>query len=367
MAPALNALYFYEGSSSTNILNRMVSDNYAQVITSSWSGGDFGSGSESIFKQMQAQGMTYVNASGDSGAYQAAPLSPALSPSITQVGGTVLTTNGAGGSYNSESAWDQSGGGWIANTFAMPSFQQSAITAANAGSTSWRNTPDVSAEANFDKLAVNNGTAYTNYGGTSFAAPRWAGMVALADQQAIANCEGSAGFIPPTLYAMLNTANYTNDFHDVKAGSNNYSGTGYYSTYYNAVSNYDLVTGLGSPTGQNLLNLLAPVHSSPTSTSISLSYTSGRPTTFSAHVTASSGAVLNIGSVSFSYSNYSGTTQACSASVVNNNASCTVNVNDQTNQYTLIASYSGNTSQYPNGCSASSTSASVIGSGYGFN
>ena len=363
MAPSLSVIYFYEGTSSTNILNRMVSDNSAKVITSSWSGGDFGSSSESIFQQMQAQGMTYLNASGDGGAYtsySSNPLPPALSPSITQVGGTSLTTSG--GSYVSEVGWHYSGGGWLANTFSRPSFQQNAITSANAGSTSWRNSPDISAEGDFDNLAVSNGSVYTNYGGTSFAAPRWAGLIALVNQQANANCEAPVGFVPPTLYSALNTATYSNVFHDVTSGSNS-SG----SVSYNAVSNYDLVTGLGSPTGQNLINLLAPLHSSPTATSISMSHSTGRPTTFSAFVSANGGTSINIGTVSFSYSLYGSTTQACSASVVNGNASCSITVNNQTNQYTLSASYSGNTSQYPNGCSASSTSQSAIGSGYGFN
>lgn len=365
MAPGLSQIYFYEGTSSTSILNRIVSDNLATVISSSWAGGDFGSSSENIFKQMQAQGMTYFNASGDGGAYSSNPYAPLLSPSITQVGGTSLTTNGAGGSYNSEVAWHYSGGGWIANTFSIPSFQQNAITAANAGSTSWRNSPDVSAEGDFDNPAVDNGVFQTNYGGTSFAAPRWAGLIALANQQATANCEAPVGFVPPTLYATLNTANYTSDFHDVTSGNNN-SG----SVSYNAVANYDLVTGLGSPTGENLINLLAPQHSSPTATSVSLSYTTGRPTTFSAFVSSNGGASINSGSVIFSYApQYGGdSTQACSATVVNGNASCSAYVNTQTNQYTLTAAYSGNTYQYPNGCAASSASLSdVIGSGYGFN
>lgn len=363
MAPSLGTIYFYEGTSATNILNRMVSDNYASVISSSWSGGDFGNSSESIFQQMQAQGMTYLNASGDGGAYtsySSNPLPPALSPSITQVGGTSLTTSG--GNYVSESGWRYSGGGWLANTFSRPSFQQNAITAANGGSTSWRNGPDVSAEGDYDNLAVDNGSVYYNYGGTSFAAPRWAGLIAMVNQQANANCEAPTGFIAPTLYSVLNTGNYGNIFHDVTSG-NNSSG----SVSYNSVANYDLVTGLGSPTGQNLINLLAPLHSSPTATSISMSHSTGRPTTFSAHVSSSGGAAISSGSVSFSYSLYGNTTQACSASVVNGNASCTVNVNTQTNQYTLYANYSGNTSQYPNGCAASSTSQTAIGTGYSFN
>jgi xanthomonalisin len=362
MAPGLGQIYFYEGSSSTSILNRIVSDNLVKVVTSSWSGGDFGSASESIFRQMQAQGMTYFNASGDGGAYATNPLAPALSPSIAQVGGTHLTTTGGGGTYSSESAWPYSGGGWIANTSAIPAFQQSAVTSANGGSTSWRNSPDVSAEADNDNPTVDNGVFSLGYGGTSFAAPRWGGLVALANQQAAANCEGPVGFIPPTLYATLNSSNYSNDFHDITSG-NNANG----SVSYNAVSNYDLVTGLGSPTGQNLINLLAPVHSTPTATSVSFSYSNQRPTTFSASVSSPAGAALNSGYVTFSYSLYGNTTQACSASVVNGNASCTVNVNNQTNQYTLTAAYSGNTSQYSNGCNASSSSRTAIGLGYGFN
>lgn len=248
LAPGLSQIYFYEGSSSMSVLNRMVSDNLAKIVTSSWSGGDFGSSSENIFKQMQAQGMTYFNASGDSGAYSSNPLSPALSPSIVQVGATHLTTNGAGGSYNSEVAWPKSGGGWIRSTFSLPSFQQSAITGANGGSMSWRNSPDVSAEGDYDNPTVDNGVFYTGYSGTSIAAPRWAGLIALANQQASANCEASVGFVPPTLYSALNTATYSSAFHDITSG-NNSSG----SVSYDAVGNYDLVTGLGSPNGQNLI------------------------------------------------------------------------------------------------------------------
>lgn len=70
--------------------------------------------------------------------------------------------------------------------------------------------------------------------------------------------------------------------------------------------------------------------------------------------------------MTFSYSLYGNTTQACTASVVNGNASCIVNVNNQTNQYTLSAAYSGNTYEYPDGCAASSTSRTAIGLGYGF-
>ncbi|MHB1938520.1 MAG: S8/S53 family peptidase [Acidobacteriaceae bacterium] len=144
MAPGLDEILFYEGTSSTTILNQIANDNIAKVISSSWSGGDFGNASENAFKQMQAEGITYVNASEDYGAYSSGVICqnmsgsycpPALSPSIIQVGGTDLNTTGPGGSYISETAWQDSGGGWISNTFGFPSFQQNAINSTNRGPT----------------------------------------------------------------------------------------------------------------------------------------------------------------------------------------------------------------------------------------
>ncbi len=50
------------------------------------------------------------------------------------------------------------------------------INSSNQGSKTLRNSPDVAAEANFDNPTVINGSLVTGYGGTSFAAPRWAGF-----------------------------------------------------------------------------------------------------------------------------------------------------------------------------------------------
>ena len=112
-----------------------------------------------------------------------------------------------------------------------------------------RNDPDVSAEANFDNPTVSNGTLQKNVGGTSYAAPRWAGFVALINEQSVANGDTTAGFINPSLYAIGTGANYTSNFHDVVLGTNG---------GFTATAGFDLVTGWGSPTGAALINTLAP-------------------------------------------------------------------------------------------------------------
>ena len=74
---------------------------------------------------------------------------PSLNPLILQVGGTDLTTHGPGGSWQAESAWSDSGGGFYAPAgYSIPDYQQLAgvINASNGGSTTLRNDPDVSAD-----------------------------------------------------------------------------------------------------------------------------------------------------------------------------------------------------------------------------
>jgi hypothetical protein len=58
-------------------------------------------------------------------------------------------------------------------------------------------------------------------GGTSFAAPRWAGFIALVNQQAEAAGKAPIGFLNSTLYAPAESsnANYATDFHDIGRGA----------------------------------------------------------------------------------------------------------------------------------------------------
>ena len=258
MAPGLSQVIFYEGSSATDILNQMATDNTAKVITSSWGGGDFGSADDAIYKQFAAQGQTFLNASGDDGAYNASTwLPPSLDPNILDVGGTDLVTSGPGGTWTSETGWSGSSGGYYKQAgYATPSYQKlsGVITSTNKASTTYRNDPDIAAEANFDNPTVSNGTFETGYGGTSFAAPRWAGLLALANQQSVAAGKSTLGFINTKIYTVAVGSNYKSLYHDITSGKNTPdegSGAG-----YSAVAGFDLVTGWGSPQGPALINAL---------------------------------------------------------------------------------------------------------------
>jgi uncharacterized repeat protein (TIGR03803 family) len=62
------------------------------------------------------------------------------------------------------------------------------------------------------------------------------------------------GFLNPALYALGQSADYTNCFHDITVGNNATPTSG---GLFPAVSGYDLCTGWGSPNGSNLIYALA--------------------------------------------------------------------------------------------------------------
>jgi len=94
------------------------------------------------------------------------------------------------------------------------------INSSNKGSTTYRNGPDVSANANFTFYVCADQTTCTanEYGGTSFATPMWAGYVALANQQLVADGYPTLGFINPYLYSFGVSSSYDTDFHDITSG-----------------------------------------------------------------------------------------------------------------------------------------------------
>jgi kumamolisin len=124
------------------------------------------------------------------------------------------------------------------------------INSSNRGSTTLRNGPDVSANANFTFYTCADQTAClaNEYGGTSFAAPMWAGFIALVNQQLAAHGDSYVGFLDPTIYKQNVTSTYSTDFHDITSGT---------SGSYSAVTGFDLVTGWGSPKA-GLITTLAP-------------------------------------------------------------------------------------------------------------
>src|SRR5271157_1254067 len=265
MAPGMSQVRVYIAPGTTAIgvgdvdmFNKMATENITKQISCSWgwNPADY-SANDPIFQEFAAQGQNLFVASGDAGAYTGSNATdysyPAESDYVVAVGGTDLTTNGAGGPWQSETAWADSSGGPADNGFAIPSWQVGVADTANAASTTIRNVPDVAAEGNFDNYLCDQGSCQGGWGGTSFAAPRWAGFLALVNQQVVASGGSTLGFINPAIYAIGKGTSYNSDFHDITSGNNN-NGKG---QSYNAVVGYDLVTGWGSPNGQNMINALA--------------------------------------------------------------------------------------------------------------
>ena len=272
MAPGSTMLYMYvcgdvlaSGSgniSDTSCISAMVSTTDAPLskqISCSWGWTPADNTTlDPYFEQMASQGQNFFAASGDSSAWSSSNEAwPADDANIVSVGGTDLTTSSAAGPWASETAWADSGGGVSPDDIPIPTWQTPVDTCSGCSKT-YRNGPDVSANANFTFYVCADQTTCTanDYGGTSFATPMWAGYLALANQQAAANGE-TIGFINPILYPAAEGSSYSTYFHDITSGS---CGT------YSAATGYDLCTGWGSPKTTGIINLLAPSSSSPSFT-----------------------------------------------------------------------------------------------------
>jgi len=254
MAPGLSSLVMYVGSTDTAIISSMTTHSpLPTTIGCSWGWTPADPSTlDPYFEKMSAQGQNFFAASGDSSTWSRRNEAwPADDANIVSVGGTDLTTASAAGPWKSETAWVDSGGGISPDNIPIPAYQKLAgvINSSNKGSTTLRNGPDVSANANFTFYVCADQTTCTanEYGGTSFAAPMWAGYVALANQQLKANGFSDLGFINPYLYSFGVSSSYKTDFHDITSGK---------SGSYSAVTGYDLVTGWGSPNGTGLINAL---------------------------------------------------------------------------------------------------------------
>jgi subtilase family serine protease len=262
MAPNLASLVMYVGSSDTAIIGAMTSHSpLPTTIGCSWGWTPVDPSTlDPYFKRMAAQGQTFLAASGDASTWSSSTQHepwPADDPYVVSVGGTDLITAGPAGPWASETAWLDSGGGISPNQFAIPSWQQlsGVINSSNRGSTTYRNGPDIAANANFTFYTCADQTAClaNQYGGTSFAAPMWAAYLALVNQQLATNNQSPIGFLNPTIYAQNITSAYAADFHDITSGA---------SGNYSAVPGYDLVTGWGSPTAA----LITALTGSPSTT-----------------------------------------------------------------------------------------------------
>jgi subtilase family serine protease len=297
MAPGLDNVLVYEGPTplyeaplGTNyiqyatttaqindVLNRMATDNLASQLSCSYEM-DVNISTVQIFQQYAAQGQSFFQGSGDSGAYPGAIDEPADDPFITVVGGTTLATTGPEGSWVSETVWltpatsdplegntpEEASGGGVSLAFEIPDWQQGISMSANQGSTTMRNLPDVALVANNVDVVWGNDYLGGLLGsgldlptaGTSLSTPLWAGFMALVNQQAAANGQPPVGFANPALYAIAKSTNYHACFHDIATGDNFTPSS---PSKYKATIGYDLCTGWGALIGSNLIPaLLAP-------------------------------------------------------------------------------------------------------------
>jgi subtilase family serine protease len=267
MAPGSEMLYMYvcgnaSSISDTACISAMVTTTDAPLskqISCSWGWTPADASTlDPYFEQMASQGQNFFAASGDSSAWSSSNEAwPADDANIVSVGGTDLTTSSAGGPWKSETAWADSGGGVSPDDIPIPSWQ-TPVDGCSGCSKTLRNGPDVAGNANFTYYVCADQTTCTanEYGGTSFAAPMWAGYTALANQQAAANGK-TIGYINPTLYPAAEGSSYSTYLHDITSGS---CGT------YSAATGFDLCTGWGSPNTTGMINLLAPSSTSPSFT-----------------------------------------------------------------------------------------------------
>jgi len=252
----------YEGPNTDQGLidtyQKIANDNTAKSISVSWGIGEQHSSSatmnslHTIFQQFAAQGQSIFAAAGDNGAYDSGGKtlevdSPANDPYVTGVGGTHLNLSNS--TYSSESVWSnktygEGGGGGLSKVYAMPSWQ-SGTGVQNSYSNGKRQVPDVSADADPSTgYSIYSQGKWTVVGGTSAAAPLWAGIAALNNQYAAANGKANLGQANPTLYKAFNTTQLYPAYHDVTTGTN---------LYYPATVGYDMASGIGTPDVYNIV------------------------------------------------------------------------------------------------------------------
>jgi hypothetical protein len=277
LAPGLQQVVVFEGDASTGCTagDAMIASMLMQTAVKQFSSsvGFCLSDDTSPFDMMAAAGQSFFLSSGDYGTGYYSNGSPmfttVLQNAVTPVGGTVLTMNGSGQSYNGEQAWMYSGGGVESYTTpassctpgctpgstcpntCIPPWQAGVANAQNGASATFHNDPDI-AMPSVELFIVNQGNP-TYFCGTSASSPLMAGFMALINQQmclnagAPANCTLGGGFISPALYAIgLNAATYATSYRSVVGTStNNACGGGGQSAP--AVAGYNLATGWGSP------------------------------------------------------------------------------------------------------------------------
>jgi uncharacterized protein (TIGR03437 family) len=343
IAPKATVYYVY-GANVFTAVNYAVSFNLAPVISISFGGCEIDDAPfvyRTVLQQANAQGITILNSSGDSGAgscdvqgidalatHGRSVAFPSNLPEVTAVGGTMFddasgtwwaarnsVNGGSALSYIPEVAWNENSvsfglgasGGGPSRFFTKPDWQ----TGPGVPGDGARDVPDVSLSASVhDGYLVTYQGANSLYvvGGTSASAPSMAGIVSILNQYVVKQgFQKTAGLgnINPQLYRLAQAAPAV--FHDITAGNNIVPCsqgspdclTGAFG--YQAGPGYDLVTGLGSVDA----NAFVTSWNTParavvvTLTSSATKTTANDSVTLTATVAAASGTGTPTGTVSF--------------------------------------------------------------------
>lgn len=306
VAPGATILYVNSSSAAGGVITSLIyaiDNNVAPIVSISYGAceNDWGQSNLNVlnakFQKANLQGQTIVGPAGDSGATDCDYLSttaagglavdfPASSPYVTGAGGTTFnegagtfwntsngTNSGSATGYIPESVWNESnanglgaGGGGVSAYFSKPAWQVGSGVPNDLA----RDVPDIAlnaASAHDGVLYCVQGSCVNGFrnsdqtlsvvGGTSVAAPEFAGLLALVAQKTA----GRLGNANPQIYGLANSTFYNNVFHDITSGNNNSpcvqgspncpNGG---SIGYSAATGYDLSTGWGSIDAFNLVN-----------------------------------------------------------------------------------------------------------------
>jgi pseudomonalisin len=332
-AVAKNATIKFVVSKSTNSSDGVdlsaqyiVNRNLAPVMSTSFGlceaalGSSGNSFLNSLWQQAAAEGITVFVSSGDSGAAgcDSASASTAThgravnglcsTPYSVCVGGTEFNdlsnptlywspsntsgTQESALSYIPEVVWNASGpgyglwasGGGASIVYAKPSWQAGTGVPADGK----RDVPDValSSAGHDGYLIFQNGELYV-VGGTSAAAPSFAGVMALVVENTAAR-QGNANVVFYSL-ASKQRAGGASVFHTITIGNNSVPG----QAGFNATAGYDQATGLGSIDGSVLVDHWAGATTPPSFhaavSANSLSVTGGSSNSVTLNVTVSGG------------------------------------------------------------------------------
>ena len=262
VAPGIHETYWLGVNNTEPTLETVLDDaanSKIAVISNSWgfACSSTPGGFEKILQAGVSTGKTFYFSSGDNGA-EGGTDCLGLSPNVVDVGGTELHV-GPNSEWKSENALLDDGG--CSNGQARPAWETGVGSPLEWPSTSCsgRAIPDVSADSCYGGRGSSKGETFGaecgafvlvegsiyEVGGTSLAAPIWAGASAVWDNTNAGAGRPGIGFVAPLLYALGNdSTTYASDFHDIQTGSNGFAAT----------KGWDEATGWGSPNFNDLAN-----------------------------------------------------------------------------------------------------------------